>query len=616
MAGTILLVDDDPLYRELASVMLTRRGYRVIEAESGPRALEQASLTRFDLVVTDVMMPGMDGFELTAKLRERNPDQEVLLISARPDVKGSEMALRAGAADCLTKPVDDADLFLAVDRALQRVALRHERAQLRDENLEFARYQNLHRRCLEFLAYPDLEGLQERVTADLAAVCDAQSAALWVADDRGELVLRAYRGLLDKQFLVERMKPEGPLAAHLREAAPWLAREERSPVLYVPLVAGGELMGLAQLSDPIAGEFQPEHVRQARVIGDFAAVGVKNGRRMLSLQRLGLRDRETAAYNLSYFTDYASKEIYKARRYGRMFSLLTFSIDNLPLVRVRLGAADAKKAVRGIIRALSRIIRDSDVIAKASDQEFYLLLPETDFFGALMFVRRAVAAVREEPDVQEVEAKLPLALVGGAGTFPKDGEDFDELVHRCRRRMDERRASLQRRLLLDGLPFWDEVELLLGTPSSPKLPADERAEPSRRGKVSDLLFDELQSEIARELLRDPGARGLLYVGGPEIRSDLPIASGLESAPPELASRIYLLGRRTDLDSHPAVTPVFLEGDDRFTRHEFLFWLSEHASYALIQRRGKGATWGFHSSDTAVVDGLITKLQAEYDLQPY
>lgn len=616
MAGPILLVDDDRFFREFVTDLLSRRGYHVVTAEDGLQALEQAALTRFELVITDVVMPGLDGFALTARLREQDPDQEVILVSHRPDVKGSEMALRAGAADCLTKPIEEADLFLAVERALQRVVLRQERSQLRDENLEFARDHNLHRRCLEFLAYPDLEGLQERVIADLAAVCDAQSAALWVVDDRGDLTLRAYRGLLDRQFLVERLRPEGPLGARLREAAPWRAREERSAVLYVPLIAAGELMGLAQLSDPLGGEFHPEHMRQARVIGDFAAIGVKNGRRMLALQRLGLRDRDTAAYNLSYFTDYASKEIYKARRYGRTFSLLTFSIDNLPLVRVRLGAADAKKAVRGIIRALSRIIRDSDVIAKASDQEFYLLLPETDFFGALMFVRRAVAAVRDEPDVQEVEAKLPLALVGGASSFPKDGEDFDELVHRCRRRMDERRASLQRRLLLEGLPFWDEVELLLGGPNSPKLPADERAEPSRRGKVADVLFDELQAEIARELMRDPGSRGLLYVGGPEIRADLPIAAGLEAAPPELASRIYLLGRRVDMESHPALTPVFLEGDERVARHEFLFWLSEHASYALIQRRGKGATWGFHSSDTAVVDGLISKLQAEYDLQPY
>jgi hypothetical protein len=233
-----------------------------------------------------------------------------------------------------------------------------------------------------------------------------------------------------------------------------------------------------------------------------------------------------------------------------------------------------------------------------------------------MFVRRALAAVREEPDAQEVEARLPLALVGGASTFPKDGEDFDDLVHRCRRRMDERRSSLQRKLMLDTLPFWDEVELLLGNASSPKLPVEDNAEPSRRGKVSDVLFDELQSEIARELIRDPGSRGLLYVGGPEIRSDLPIALGLERAPTELASRVYLLGRRMDLESHPALTPVFLEGDERMGRHEFLLWMSESASYALIQRRGLGATWGFHSSDTAVVDGLITSLQAEYDLQPY
>ncbi|QSQ14331.1 GGDEF domain-containing response regulator [Myxococcus landrumensis] len=616
MAGPILVVDDDLFFRQLASDMLARHGHRVVAVENGTQALEEAARTPFDLVITDVVMPGVDGFALTARLRERDPDQEVILVSHRLDVKGSEMALRSGAADCLAKPVDETDLVLAVDRALERAALRRERAQLRDENLEFARFHNLHQRCLELISQSDLEWLQERIISELSAVCDAQSAALWVLDDRGDLVLRAYRGLLDKQFLTEKMNPEGPLAARLKDAQPWLARDERSVVLYVPLMVSGEIVGLAQLSDPLAGDFRPEHSRDARVLADFAAVGVKNGRRMMALQRLGLRDRETAAYNLSYFTDYASKEIYKARRYGRTFSLLTFSIDNLPLVRVRQGAADAKKAVRGIIRALSKIIRDSDVIAKASDQEFYLLLPETDFFGAMMFVRRAVAAVREEPEVQDVESRLPLALVGGASTFPKDGEDFDELVHRCRRRMDERRASLQRRLMLDGLPFWDEVDLLLGTPNSPKLPLDERAEPSRRGKVADVLFDELQAEIARELMRDPGSRGLLYVGGPEIRSDLPIASGLESAPPDLSSRIYLLGRRVDLESHPALTPVFLEGDERVSRHEFILWLSESAAYALIQRRGRGATWGFHTSDTAVVDGLISKLQAEYDLQPY
>jgi len=616
VAGPILVVDDDNFFRQIASDMLSKRGYRVVTAESSAQALEEVGRTSFDLVISDVVMPGMDGISLTEKLRERDPEQEVVLVSTRTDVKGSAMALSVGVSVVLTKPVEEADLLLATERCMERAQLRRERAQLQNENLEFARYQDLHQRCLEFLSQPDLEWLQERVAAELASVCDAQSAALWIADDRGNLVLRAYRGLLDRHFLAERLSTEGPLGNRMREALPWVARDGKSPILYVPFISSGELMGLAQLSDPLAGDFRIEHLRYAKILGDSAAVGVKNGRRMLALQRLGLRDRDTAAYNLSYFTDYASKEIYKARRYGRMFSLLTFSVDNLPLVRMRLGPTEAKLAVRGIIKALSRIVRDSDVIAKASEQEFYLLLPETDFFGAMMFVRRALAAVREEPEAQEVEARLPLALVGGASTFPKDGEDFDELMYRCRRRMDERRASLQRKLMLDTLPFWDEVELLLGNASSPKLPVEEHAEPSRRGKVSDVLFDELQTEIARELMRDPSSRGLLYVGGPEIRSDLPIAQGLDSASPDMASRIYLLGRRVDLESHRALTPVFLEGDERMGRHEFILWLSENAAYALIQRRGLGATWGFHSSDTAVVDGLITRLQAEYDLQPY
>ncbi|MBX5483431.1 MAG: response regulator [Myxococcaceae bacterium] len=616
MPQPILVVDDDRFFREVVTDILSKKGYRVVAVDTATRALEAYARGPFDLVITDLVMPGVDGLQLVAALREHQPDQEIILVSTRKDVNASMTALKAGVADYLVKPVEEGDLVLAVERCLERALLRRERARLLTENLDLARYQTIHNRCLEILSNPDLEWLQERLLAELSSLCDAQSAALWVVDDRGHLALRAYRGLLDKERLPEKLKTDEVLAARIREGKAWLSGEGRTRMLHVPMVTAGETIALAQLSDPLAGEFKPDHLRDAQILADFAAIGLRNGRKILGLQRLGLRDRDTAAYNLSYFTDYASKEIYKARRYGRTFSLLTFSIDNLPNIRLRLGAADARRATRGIIRALSKIIRDSDVIAKASEQEFYMLLPETDFFGALMFARRADAAVREEPEVREIEERLPVALVGGAATFPKDGEDFDELVHKCRRRMEERRVSLQRRLVLDGLPFWDEVELLLGSAQSPRLPTDDRAEPSRRGKVSSALFEELQTEVARELLRDPTSRGLLYVGGPEIRADLPVATGLDAAPPEFAPRVYVLGRRHDLDSHPALTPVFLEGDERLARHEFLLWLSEHSAYALIQRPGRGATWGFHTSDPAVVDGLIARLQSEYDLQPW
>lgn len=612
MSAQVLLVEPDATERQRLDALISAEGHRVHPVADAHEATHAKGA--FDVVVSAIDLPGSDGFWLLARLREANPDQEVVFIGARTESR--DQAARAGVAECLVRPVEAGELKLAVQRSSQRALLRREKSRLLDENREFVRTQNITQRCLELIGSPDLEWLQERGLSDLAAVSDAQSGALWVLDDRAELALRSYRGLVDRRLLNERIDPNGVLAPRLRDGTPWTQGEGRARMLFAPLVASGEVVGLAQLSDPLVGDFTAEHLRGARMLADFLAVGVRNGRKFLALQRLGLRDRETAAYNLSYFTDYAAKEIYKARRYGRTFSLLTCAIDNLPQVKLRLGAPDAQKAQRAIIRAISRIVRDSDVLAKATEQEFYLLLPETDYFGALMFLRRAVSAVGDDPEVQEIESRLPLAVVAGASTFPKDGDDFDELVHRCRRRMDERRASLHRKLMLDAIGFWDEVDLLLGSAASPKLPLDERSEPSRRGKVSDLLFEEVQGEIARELLRDPAARGVLYVGGPDVRISSPVVQRLEQVPPEFAARVYLLGRRADLESHPALTPVFLEGDERLSRHEFVLWLSEQSAYALLQRRGLGATWGFHTSDTTVVDGLIAKLQAEYDLQPY
>src|SRR5690606_41884952 len=80
-----------------------------------------------------------------------------------------------------------------------------------------------------------------------------------------------------------------------------------------------------------------------------------------------------------------------------------------------------------------------------------------------MFLRRAYASVREELDVMQVETQVPLGLTSGAATFPKDGEDFDELVHCSRSRMDERRGSLQNLMATSLLPLWEQVALFRST---------------------------------------------------------------------------------------------------------------------------------------------------------
>ena len=80
------------------------------------------------------------------------------------------------------------------------------------------------------------------------------------------------------------------------------------------------------LGDKLTGNFGREDEVVVRAVDDFASTALRNARRFVAMERLGLRDQETGAYNLAYFVDYAGKEAYKARRYGRSFSLITLTV--------------------------------------------------------------------------------------------------------------------------------------------------------------------------------------------------------------------------------------------------------------------------------------------------
>jgi diguanylate cyclase (GGDEF)-like protein len=619
--GRVLVVDDEKFFQELFRELLQGAGHHVRVAASGEEALKLMAAERFDVLLTDVVMPGLDGIALVREARKRDPDLEALAVTGHEDVRLAVQAMKAGCADFLTKPVDRDELVQVCERTLSRVRVRREHSQLLSENLEFARSQALYGQGLQLLATLDVERLQDLTLSVLARVTDAQGAALWIADEKGQLALRGYRGLVDRAALPPRVDPADPQwAPRLAQAAPAAApgKADAGEAFLVPLLADEEPVGLALLSDGARGRFVPEQHAAALTVADFAAIAVRNARRFQALERIGLRDRDTGAYNLAYFVDYAGKEFYKARRYGRAFSLVVLSIDNAEQMRKEVGRELYRRATRDLVGAVSRAARDADILAKVSDGEYYVLLPETDHFGALMFLRRAVDEVRREEAIREVERRCPVLLSMGASAFPKDGEDFDELLHWARARVQEQRGSLLRRLHLgDVAPnaFWELADLLLS--DSARIPD---SSPSARLAADAELFAAAQREAAREIARDPRARGLLYVGSRDAAAAAPLLAAL---PPgdaaaragDASVRVYLLGPRGAADGatpHPLVTEVYVDGDPRFAGHEFLLFISEHSAYALVTGPG-GRT--FHTSDAPLVDALVSKLQTHYDLQP-
>jgi DNA-binding NtrC family response regulator len=129
----ILVVDDEPIVQEVLGTILAPEGYRltiVPDAESGLRALDEQE---FDLIVLDLMLPGMGGLEALTEIRRRDRDQVVLMLTAYGSVETAVQAMRMGAHDYLTKPFQNEDVLRAI-----RNGLRHRRLQAENRNLRRA----------------------------------------------------------------------------------------------------------------------------------------------------------------------------------------------------------------------------------------------------------------------------------------------------------------------------------------------------------------------------------------------------------------------------------------------------------------------------------------------
>jgi DNA-binding NtrC family response regulator len=141
---TILIVDDEPSVRESLKAILATpssgasaaghdEGYVIVQAESGEQALAVAEKTKPDVVLLDIIMPGLDGIAVLERLRVKDRLTPIIMLTATKTVKTAVDAMKLGATDYLTKPFDVDEIKLIIRHALERVSLETEVRRLRDE---------------------------------------------------------------------------------------------------------------------------------------------------------------------------------------------------------------------------------------------------------------------------------------------------------------------------------------------------------------------------------------------------------------------------------------------------------------------------------------------------
>jgi len=121
----ILIVEDNAELRKLMKIHISRAGYTVFEAGDGKEALLELEREMIHLMVIDLMMPNMNGYELTTELRSSGVDIPLLIVSAKESLNDKREGFRRGADDYMTKPVDFDEMLLRIEALLRRCGISH-----------------------------------------------------------------------------------------------------------------------------------------------------------------------------------------------------------------------------------------------------------------------------------------------------------------------------------------------------------------------------------------------------------------------------------------------------------------------------------------------------------
>jgi GGDEF domain-containing protein/ActR/RegA family two-component response regulator len=617
-----LVVAADPAAANFVDRVLRDHGDEVTIAVDVPDALAQLTRSEHQLALVSLSLPRGDGLALVHHIRALHPEVDVVVMTAPSELADTAHALALGVLQSVMLPLTGDALLVAADRCRERRILVEERRRLAAEGELSQKRTATYARCAAFVAETDPGVVGARVLDACVAECGASAGALYAP---------AYLGATDYARVAthgERTRFPGMLTAdELLQLDPTLSvvveREERGGVTHdvvrVALMGSSELDGVLLLE---CERVDAAGLAGLEVIAGLGTAAMTAARRVDAIARSGIKDPETSAYTFAYFGDVAGREIDRAARHQRRFSLLIVNLDGVEAARPHLDP-EALLAFRRLLSdALLETVRDSDVLARVEDDEYYILLPETGLLGALAAKRRIELRFNELSELARFHTPAGVDPVVGIAVFPSDGGDFGRLLRAGRRRAEQSRAGVFRRLGLARVPFWNAIDLLLGDDADVRLQPDgsvalhedlDRNHDALGLAQHAVLSRQLLPLIARTLIGDATrhrAVGTLYAAG-DTGMVAALADAVGSEPSTV--RAWVLGGDADGPGRELRLPV---ADERLRDGVVLLALSEIGGYMLVARTlPNGSLLAYHAADLDLVDGLITALQTAYHLQP-
>ncbi len=431
MTARVLVVDDIPTNVKLLDARLTAEYFDVLTAGSGQEALDICASNDVDIVLLDVMMPGMDGFEVCRRLKSDPATHHipVVMITALDQPSDKIKGLEAGADDFLTKPPDDLQLLARV-KSLVRLKM------LTDELRARAR-------TGREIAVEDAQLAMGNI--------DAHDARVLVVDDNPRSAERI-RGYLTPEHSVDVMSDPTSVAMQVQDAGYEVVLVSMDLQGFDPLRVCSQLRTLEQTRNMpiilIADEGDKPRVVRGLELGvnDFIVrpieqhelkarvhTQIRRQRYAAELREsvnntlaMAVIDELTGLYNRRYFERHAAMMLEKAIEQGRDLAVVMLDIDFFKPVNDTHGHGVGDEVLKEFAARLQRSIRGVDLACRYGGEEFVVLMPDTSQSQANAIaerIRRSICDTRFNvgPGLSiDITVSLGVALNNPAGDTPEE----------------------------------------------------------------------------------------------------------------------------------------------------------------------------------------------------
>jgi two-component system cell cycle response regulator len=446
VSARVLVVDDNAANLKLLEVRLSAEYFEVLTAASGIEALDICERNQCDIVLLDVMMPGMDGFEVARRLKS-NPATHhipIIMVTALDQSADRVRGLEAGADDFLTKPVNDIALIARV-RALVRLKMVTDELRMRavtsseigmtDHAFEAAQDTGANARIL----LVD----ERRASVDRIQNALSDQHALDVEENPQGALLRAAEGNYDLLLVsLEFQNFDGlRLVGQVRS----LERTRHLPILL--LTDPGEEARLQRGLELGANDYIQRTADKNEIVARVRSQ-VRRKRYTERLRdnvqysmELALTDPLTGLYNRRYMETHVGTLVERSAARGKALSVLILDIDYFKSINDNFGHDTGDDVLREFAERLKASIRGIDLACRFGGEEFVVVMPDTDLGVATLVAERIRRRIAGEPfpiekGARGIEVTISIGIAARMG--PQDNASHmlkraDEALYRAKR---------------------------------------------------------------------------------------------------------------------------------------------------------------------------------------